>query len=218
MKPRPASKQTTALTLIEVIVIVAVVVILAGLLVLALTPFHVKASRSRCVNNLKQLGVTFRLWAGDHEDKFPMSVSVTNEGTMEFALDRDVFFHFLAMSNELNAPEILACPADEERKRAMKFDSNFNNGNVSYFLNVDAEAASSQMFLAGDRNLAVNDIPLKPGLANLTTNDLLCWTEKIHNKQGNMLFADGSVQQLTTTALQKALQTTGAATNRLVIP
>jgi prepilin-type processing-associated H-X9-DG protein len=206
------------MTLIEVLLVIAVLVILVGIFLPALTHRPAKAPRNQCVNHLKQVGLAFRMWSGDHGDKFPMSASMTNGGTMEFALDGNVSRHFLALSNELSTPKILVCPADKERKAAVKFDTNFNNWNISYFINVDADESSPMMFLSGDRNLVVNGIPLKTGLANMTTNDLLSWTEKIHNKQGNILFADGSVLQLTTTALQKALQATGSATNRLVIP
>jgi hypothetical protein len=72
--------------------------------------------------------------------------------------------------------------------------------------------------LAGDRNLSLNNVPVNPGLVSLTTNSLVGWTEKMHNKQGNDLFSDGSVQQYSSARFRSALATTGLATNRLAIP
>ena len=34
-----------------------------------------KAQRINCVNNLKQVGLAFRIWEGDNNDKYPMAVS-----------------------------------------------------------------------------------------------------------------------------------------------
>jgi hypothetical protein len=42
-----------------------------------------KRQKIRCVNDLKQVGIAFRLWEGDNNDKYPMAVSVTNGGAME---------------------------------------------------------------------------------------------------------------------------------------
>lgn len=206
------------MTLIEVLAVIAVLLVLAVLLFPTRRTGKAKNPRIQCVNNLKQVGLSFRLWAGDNNDKYPMQVSMTNGGTMEFASGRSVFPHFLVMSNELNTPKILVCPADTARQAATNWDHNLHNENISYFVGLDANELNPNMLLSGDRNLSLNDVPLKPGIVNLATNDLLGWTKEIHKDAGNIGLADGSVQQVTVSKLRAALQSTGSATNRLAIP
>jgi len=72
MKPRLSTKRNAAMTLFEVGVIVAVVMIL----IVIFLPFS-RDSRSRiakinCVNNLKQLGLAYKIWEGDNGDILPM--------------------------------------------------------------------------------------------------------------------------------------------------
>ena len=44
------------------------------LLLPALARAKKKAQRINCVNNLKQVGLAFRLWGGDNDDKYPPRV------------------------------------------------------------------------------------------------------------------------------------------------
>lgn len=213
-------RNAAAMTLIEAILVVAVVVILVGLLLPALHKARTSPRRNKCVTNLRQVGLVFRMWAGDNNGKYPMQVSVTNGGTLELIPSKLVFPHFQVMSNELSTPEMLHCPEDSERTNVTTFYFGLHDWNISYFIGVDAETNRPLTILAGDRNLAVDGVPVKDGLLPLWTNSVVGWSKPRpdHNKGGNILFADGSVYQLTIPALQKALRSTGSATNRLVIP
>ena len=51
------------------------------------------------------------------------------------------------MSNELNTPKILVCPADRKRTVAASFATGFGNANISYFLNAAASTNSETVFL-----------------------------------------------------------------------
>jgi hypothetical protein len=44
------------------------------------------------------------------------------------------------------------------------------------------------------------------------------WTKEIHQHCGNVVLADGSVQQATSSRLGDLLRASGVATNRLAIP
>src|SRR5262249_7455956 len=63
-----------ALTLIELLVILVIITVLAALLVPALNRAKIRADRISCNNNLKQVGLAFRIWEGDNKDENPMAV------------------------------------------------------------------------------------------------------------------------------------------------
>src|SRR6266516_3654392 len=104
-------------TLLEFLLIVTVLAVLVAVFLPAMTRRHYRNPRINCVNNLKQVGLAFRQWALDNNDKFPTQVSVTNGGTMELVESGNVYVHFLVMSNELNMPRILFCPQESNPKR-----------------------------------------------------------------------------------------------------
>jgi len=232
MKPRSSNHPTTALTRVEVTVVIAVFAIIAVALILpALAKAKRRASKINCVNCLKQIGISFRLWEGDNNGKYPMAVSVTNGGAMELVVAGNVAACFRVMSSELSTPRILVCPEDAHRVWATNF-STLNYSNISYFVGLDVtNETCPQMFLSGDDNFAIGGFLVKSGLLELSTNTPIAWssgrhvspnshfwTAARHKFFGNIGMADGSVQQLTTDGLRQALQQTGVATNRLIIP
>ncbi len=213
--------------MIDLLVGIAFLVLLAAVVPAALPRRHHYGPRINCTCNLKQVGLSFMQWGLDHQDRFPMEVSVANGGTKEFVNSGVVWVHFMVMSNELNTPKVLFCPADEGRREtaANTFGSATcqgqvpftNDNNVSYFVGIDAVQTNTTMFLTGDRNLT-NSANRNRRLVQFPTNQLAGWTHDLHGRMGNVGLADGSVQQLTTSRLRLALIETGVATNRLAMP
>ena len=203
-------------TLIELLLIIAIGIVIAGVLLAALARARSRSTAICCNCNLKQIGLSFRIWANDHGDQNPMHVSTNQGGTLEFVPGGNGFRHVQALSNELSTPKILICPSDS-RKVAADF-STLSNTNLSYFVSLDASEAWPQMLLSGDRFIGVKGF----GSANVLpvgTNAAVYWTKKIHDSDvGNIAHADGSVVQLIDASLQSEVRTQGVTTNRLAIP
>lgn len=217
MKPRSSHQTSRALTLVEVLIVISLLMVLAYLLPPSLAGSH-RSLRIECVSNLKQIGLAYRIWAGDQTDKFPMEVSVTNGGTMGLAGGRNAWINYFVMSNELSTPKILHCPADTNSLAATNFSFGFNNQKVSYFVGLDASDEYPQRFLSGDDNFEINGVPIKSGLLEISSNTPIAWSAARHKWAGNILLADGSVQMANNPVLTNAFHQTSLATNRLAIP
>jgi type II secretory pathway pseudopilin PulG len=192
-------QRENGMTIIELVIVIVVVVILAGML---LPAGRGKANprRIKCVNNLKNVGLAYRIYASDNQELFPWERKATNAPVPP--AESDLLKFFLAVTNELSTPKILICPADNREEGASW--SNLSSQNISYFVSPDASPSLPQSFLSGDRNLSSNGVIFPHGRVKIphSAASYLTWTKEIHNLQGNACMGDGSVQQLSSARLR----------------
>ena len=213
----PRTKSTSAFSLIELLVTIACVLVTVAIFLPTLARSKARSSRVGCTNCLKQIGLGFRTWALDNDGLFPMRESITNGVTMELVSSGSVSPHFQVMSNELSTPRILVCPNDTHRTYATNFGTDLNDTKLSYFINVDSVEGNGSSLLCGDRNLT-NKAPAGRRFVCLSGTHAIGWTREIHEKKGNLCFADGSVIGFRNGAVGSAVHIPDGFTNRLAVP
>ena len=121
-------KKIGAFTLIELLVVIAIIGILASMLLPALGKAKAKANRIKCVNNQKQIGTAYRVFASDNGDLYPLSAtgnaylvqSATPGATQVNASAAAAWQVYQAMWNELQSPKTLLCPSDRARSTSSR--------------------------------------------------------------------------------------------------
>ena len=217
MKPSATDRRRLAFTLIEVLIVLAVLITAAMVfLPTIMRPRRVAGPRINCVNNLKMVGLSYKVWELDNGERFPFDVPVAEGGAKEAAAAGNPALVFEVMSNELSTPKILVCMQDRKRVAATNFLA-LRSTNISYFVGLDATNTAPSAFISGDRNLT-NAGGVSGGVLLASTNDPLSWTAALHQNCGNIGLADGSVQQFSTVRLREAIANTGFPTNRLLMP
>ena len=226
-------KPEDGFTRLELAMLMAAVLMLATVTLPILASTRNRSEQLTCLSNLRQAGHAFQLWANEHGDRNPWWTSISEGGSYQapgdpsptwLGLRNNAWFQWAWISNQLATPKILVCPRDQgvgaARRMASDFSTDPNTGfvsagfrnlAVSYLIGLHSIYDSPRSLLSGDRNMRFNSVngtcSAGIGLVEVLNKPFIGvgWTNAIHGQAGNVLYTDGSAEEISARDFQRVV-------------
>jgi prepilin-type N-terminal cleavage/methylation domain-containing protein len=113
-------------TLIELMVVIAILGVLTALLLPAIGRTRTKAQNTVCLSQLRQLGLSVRMYSEDNDGRFPAAEllpSVPVDANHPLPRIADVLGTYAGRSGATNGHSVLKCPGDRQGRFAKEGSS-----------------------------------------------------------------------------------------------
>ena len=210
-------------TLIELLVVIAIIAILASLLLPALAKAKGKAKQTRCLSNMKQIGIALVLYENDFGKYPPKASQVPDFMNKRHSLWRNnCLFAIARYLQNQNRPstEVYSCPdakkpGDASDATEISATSYLPNG-VVMDLSMDQVRRPSEVAALQETVRLVSYTALRPSYGpsfggcgkNMYTywhhsrNTGIDWYSSVHFSGGNLVMSDGHAEYRKAAALR----------------
>lgn len=186
---RTTDRNKTGFTLIELLITIAVLAILAALLLPVISAARSAGQRAVCINNLRQLGLAFQMYARDFEGFLPHEDASEGIGSRWF----EAITLYL---DNIDRSNVKQCPAykppsgiPSQKYYTYKFNDRLEGyAGSPLFRRLDSIPYPSKTVIIYDGVAFAGASPMS------TIKGIYSTTENRHSGGTNLLLADGHVQ------------------------
>ncbi|MFH1500147.1 MAG: prepilin-type N-terminal cleavage/methylation domain-containing protein [Verrucomicrobiota bacterium] len=207
MNPRPYSLPRHGFTLVELLTVIAIVGILASIIIVSIGKVRASARDTRCLSNLRQIGILFTLYRADNDNRLPVDIQVDQATNATRTWDNYLKDYLQNSSTGARAADVFGCPSVVPDANTLSVQSSYG---INYHLGSNQTprlkipftsiARPSETFLVTDSDDRAFRRDSQSLMQNGNSRYDIPPVER-HSRRFNMLYADGSVRILNFNAM-----------------